>query len=174
MISKSKANAIMFFLVCLEAIEAVDICIYFNAGPTFKLCMQTVTLKIENFNFDAICSNRVIDYHHSLFCTFKFWGSDIMALWYMTTRETHLLYWSGTCARDFSCVRPVSSSSLTYQLSFINCGLNYAGQTRSSLWPVMLWFLASPGHQQDWYWSEIGMFEASLRVTVKDMMKDMK
>ena len=31
-------------------------------------------------------------------------------------------------------------------------GLGYFGLTRSISWLLMLWFLASPGHQEPWYW----------------------
>ena len=31
-------------------------------------------------------------------------------------------------------------------------GLSYLGLTRSVSWLLMSWLLASPGHQQPWYW----------------------
>ena len=31
-------------------------------------------------------------------------------------------------------------------------GPSYLGLTWSVSWPLMLWFLTSPGHQQSWYW----------------------
>ena len=40
------------------------------------------------------------------------------------------------------------SASLTLNMR----GLSYPGLTRSISWLLMSWLLASPGHQQPWYW----------------------
>ena len=34
----------------------------------------------------------------------------------------------------------------------LTCGKSYSGLTRPLLWMLLSWFLASPGHQQPWYW----------------------
>ena len=48
------------------------------------------------------------------------------------------------------------SAHYEYGLQFIifNSVLKpeYSGQTRSITWQLMTWLLASPGHQQPWYW----------------------
>ena len=34
----------------------------------------------------------------------------------------------------------------------LTCGKSYPGLTSSLSWMLLPWFLASPGHQQPWYW----------------------
>ena len=50
---------------------------------------------------------------------------------------------------------PVSNSSLAklpLKLTLNVRGPSYLGLTRSISWLLMSWLLASPGHQQPWYW----------------------
>ena len=48
----------------------------------------------------------------------------------------------------------ISSEELTnsWSLTLKVWGLSYLGLTRSISWLLMPWLLASPGHQQPWYW----------------------
>ena len=47
--------------------------------------------------------------------------------------------------------RTKSKDSFSFTLNVR--GLSYLGLTRSISWLLMPWLLASPGHQQPWYWS---------------------
>ena len=39
-----------------------------------------------------------------------------------------------------------------FNLTLLMLKLEYFGQTRAKLWLLIPWFLASPEHQQPWYW----------------------
>ena len=50
------------------------------------------------------------------------------------------------CCKTWTKIRTKSKSTLNIR------GASYLSWTRSASWLLMPWLLASPGHQQPWYW----------------------